>query len=73
VKLLLTWAVAPVVLTIAASWIQPCLAPRFLIPCVPALTVLLAAGIERGERRTTAVLLALIIFGMLMGTQPIGA
>lgn len=73
VTLLLIWAFAPVVLTILASCIQPCFMPRFLIPCLPATTLLTAASIERFKPLPAVVLLALIVFGMLMGTQPIGA
>ena len=73
VRLLVIWALAPVALAIVGSLIQPCFVPRFLIPCLPATTVLVAAGIERLKPLHAAVLLAFIVFGMLMGTQPIGA
>ena len=72
-KLLLVWALAPVTLAVLASLLQPCFAPRFLIPCLPATTLLIAASIERYKPLHAVVLLALIVFGMLMGTQPIGA
>jgi len=73
IKLLLVWALVPVVLAITASHFQPCFVPRFLIPCLPATTLLIAASIERLKLLPALVLLALIVFGMLMGTQSIGA
>jgi len=73
IKLLLVWALAPVALAILASFIQPCFLPRYLIPCLPATTLLIAASIERFKILPAVVLLALIVFGMLMGTQSIGA
>ena len=73
VKLLLDWALAPVMLAILASFIQPCFLPRYLIPCLPATTLLTAAGIERLKILPAVVLMALIVFGMLMGTRSIGA
>ncbi len=73
IKLLLVWALAPVALAILASFIQPCFLPRYLIPCLPATTLLTAASIERFKIVPAVVLLALIVFGMLMGTQSIGA
>jgi mannosyltransferase len=73
VKLVLAWAMAPVALAILASFVQPCFVPRFLIPCLPATTLLTAASIERIKALYAVILLALIIFGMLNGAQPIGA
>lgn len=73
IKLLSVWAFIPVVLTVLVSFAQPCFSPRFLIPCMPATTLLTAVGIERIKLLYAAVLLALIVFGMAMGTQPIGA
>ena len=73
VALLLIWVLVPVLLTIAASWHQPCFVPRYLFPCMPALMLLIAASIERQKKLVAAVLLVLIVLGMLNGTRPIGA
>jgi mannosyltransferase len=65
--LLLVWAFAPVVLTILASLIQPCFFPRYLIACLPATTLLTAAGIDKYKTLPALLLTALIVFGMLLG------
>ena len=65
--LLLVWAFAPVVLTILASLIQPCFFPRYLIACLPATTLLTAAGIDKYKTLPAVLLTALIVFGMLLG------
>jgi len=65
--LLVIWALAPILLAILASLIQPCFFPRYLIPCLPATTLLTAASIERYKRLPAIALTVLIVFGMLMG------
>jgi ABC-type Na+ efflux pump permease subunit len=79
-RLVLVWAIVPAALAIVVSFMQPCFVPRFLIPCLPATTLLTAAGLEklaiyghRYARLAAVVLLALLIFGMLNGVQAIGA
>jgi len=46
-QFLLLWLLFPIVLTIVLSVIRPVFLPRYLIFCLPALLILVAAGLSR--------------------------
>jgi len=58
-QFLLLWLLFPVVLTVVLSVIRPVFLPRYLIFCLPALLILVAAGMAR--LRNSWVLAAVLI------------
>lgn len=69
VQFLLVWLLFPVLLTFCLSFLRPVFLPRFLIFCLPALIILVAAGIARLRKAwlTTPILvltLSLAMYGI---------
>ncbi len=63
VRVLAAWAVVPFVTLVVVSFVKPLFLDRYLLPSVPAIVLLAAAGIGRvpAPWRTVAVL-ALVVF-----------
>ena len=68
VRLLAAWFVVPVAATISVSALQACFVPRFLLPGVVVLAVLLGAALDEHRRSwRIAVLSAAIGLGLIAG------
>lgn len=64
-----SWLCVPLAIVFAASLIRPLFVPRYLIFCLPALMILVAAGIARVQPVALSVaLLAAISIGSVLGT-----
>jgi len=67
--LLASWLFAPLGMALGASLLRPLFFPRYLSPCLPALVLLIAAGITRLRWATLSlVFCAAISPGSLLGT-----
>lgn len=68
--LLFAWLFVPPAATIAASWVHPIFLPRYLIICLPALTLLVASSITRLRAKAIAALVCgAISFFSILGTM----
>jgi mannosyltransferase len=67
-KFLLVWLLFPVVLTILLSFARPVFLARYMIFCLPALLILVAAGLARLNRWLLPPVLVVIL---LLGLQGI--
>ena len=66
--LIFSWLLAPVILVAAVSVVKPMFLARYLSPCLPALMLLVAAGLTRLRPVMVAWGLAVVIFVLsLMG------
>jgi hypothetical protein len=59
--LIFAWLIVPIAATLLASYVQPLFVPRFLLLCLPALLLGVAAGITRLRPAALAVALFLAI------------
>ena len=67
--LTLAWLLVPVVIVLAVSTVRPIFIARYLSPCLPALALLVAAGIMQLRPRILAGILAAAISALpLLGT-----
>jgi len=62
--LVVVWCGLPPVLLLAASLVTPLFLSRYLIGCLPALAILVGAGLATVRRRVCALGLAGLIFGL---------
>jgi mannosyltransferase len=62
-QFLLVWLILPVLLTVLLSFARPVFLGRYMIFCLPALLILVAAGLARLR---TAWLLAAVLSGILL-------
>ena len=61
--LLVTWLVAPVAVGVLVSFGRPAFDPGYAIAAVPALALLVAAGVVSQEQRIAFALVALLVVG----------
>jgi mannosyltransferase len=67
-QFLLVWLVFPIALTVVLSFARPVFLPRYMIFCLPALLILVAAGLERIRQPwLLAAVLAVILLFSLQG------
>jgi mannosyltransferase len=69
VHFLLVWLFFPVVLTVLLSFARPVFLGRYMIFCLPALLILVAAGLAR--LRSSWLLAAALVAILLLGSQGI--
>ncbi|MFB3815577.1 MAG: glycosyltransferase family 39 protein [Terriglobales bacterium] len=68
--LLLAWLVVPVAIALLVSLVRPVFLPRYLIVCLPALVLLVAAGFASfRERWMAAPVLALTLWFAIVGLR----
>jgi mannosyltransferase len=59
--LVFAWLLTPVLVVLAASEVQPIFEARYLIPCLPALVLIVAAGLTQSPRPALAYTLGVAI------------
>jgi mannosyltransferase len=67
----LLWLLVPIALAVATSFVQPILVSRYLIVCVPALSMLAGIGLVHVPRRLGRIALAglvIVLSGLALGT-----
>ena len=67
-QLLLIWLLFPVVLTVLLSFARPVFLPRYMIFCLPALLILVAAGLARLNRWLLPPALVVVLLLSMQGT-----
>ncbi|MBZ5684853.1 MAG: hypothetical protein LAP86_07440 [Acidobacteriia bacterium] len=67
-QLLLVWLLFPIVLTVLLSFARPVFLARYMIFCLPALLVLVAAGLARLNRWLLPLALVVVLLLGLQGT-----
>jgi mannosyltransferase len=67
-QFLLVWLLFPVVLTVLLSFARPVFLARYMIFCLPALLILVAAGLARPNRWLLPPALVIILLLGLQGT-----
>ena len=67
-QFLLAWLLFPIVLTVLLSFARPVFLPRYMIFCLPALLILVAAGLARLNRWLLPPALAIVLLLGLQGT-----
>jgi mannosyltransferase len=67
-QFLLVWLLLPIVLTVLLSFARPVFLARYMIFCLPALLILVAAGLARLNRWLLPPALAVVLLLGLQGT-----
>jgi mannosyltransferase len=59
--LIFSWLIVPIAVVLAVSMVRPIFLPRYLLPCLPAAILIVAAGIDTIKPRMPAWILAAAI------------